>query len=326
MSTTVLRRTVLACVGAALLLAQALPATAQFPSRPLRAVVPAGAGGAADVLARVLADRLGTTLGQPVVVDNRPGAGGIIGSEAVARANADGHTLLVTSNTFIIAPSLYAKVPFDIDRDFAPVALLASTPNLLVIAADRGVRTLADLVALARKTGGGLDYGSPGVGTAAQLTVELIARSAGAPLNHVPFKSPQQAMVETLAGRIPVSISGVSNSLPHVKAGRIVPLLVTDARRHPLYPDVPSVTEAGIPEAALSVWFGVYSTGGTPGAILTRINAEINAALRQADVAAKLAAQGFDPMGGPASRLADLQRRERPIYAKVIRDAGMKVE
>jgi tripartite-type tricarboxylate transporter receptor subunit TctC len=133
-------------------------------------------------------------------------------------------------------------------------------------------------------------------------------------------------MVETLAGRIPVSISGVSNSLPHVKAGRIVPLLVTDARRHPLYPDVPSVTEAGIPEAALSVWFGVYSTGGTPGAILTRLNAEINAALRQADVAAKLAAQGFDPMGGPASRLADLQRRERPIYAKVIRDAGMKVE
>lgn len=311
---------------AALLLSFCGSAFAQpFPSRPIKIVVPAGAGGAADVLARALGEQMGPALGTTFVIENRGGAGGIIGTDAVAKAPADGYTLLLSSNTFVITPSLY-KVPFDIHRDFAPVGLVASAPNLLVATPDLGAKTLAELIARAKTLPGGLPYGSPAVGSAAHLTVELMARKAGIQVSHVPFKGPQQAMTETLAGRVPVTIAGVSNSIPHLKSGKLVALATTGDKRSPLAPEVPTFAEAGLPGVDVTLWFALLAPAGTPPDVLARLNAELNAALKAPVVAERLARLGFEALGGPASALTDIVRREEPIYAGIVREAGIKVE
>ena len=296
-----------------------------FPSRPIKIVVPAGAGGAADLLARAVGDHMATALGTSVVIENRGGAGGLIGSDAVAKAAPDGHTLLVTSNTLVIAPALY-KVPYDTEKDFAPVGMMATAPNLLVVNADLGVKTLAELISLARRESGRLAYGSPAVGSAAHLTVEMLARAAGIQLTHVPFKGPQQAIMETIAGRVPVTIAGVSNALPHLKAGKLVGLAVAGEERSRLIPGVPTFAEAGVKGVDASLWFAMLAPAGTPMPVIDRLNAQLNAALKAADVQARLDALGFDATGGPAVRLGDAMRREIPFYARVVREAGIKVE
>ena len=312
--------------AAALLIAASGAAHAQsWPSRPIKVVVPAGPGGAADVLARALGDQMGPAMGTSFVIENRGGAGGIIGTDAVAKAPADGYTVLLSSNTFVIAPSLY-KVPFDIHRDFAPVGMVASAPNLLVANAELGVRTVADLVAKAKATPGGLSYGSPAVGSAAHLTVELLGRKTGMPLAHVPFKGPQQAMTETLAGRVPITIAGVSNALPHLKSGKLVALAVTGAKRSPLVPDVPTFAEAGVAGVDVTLWFAMLAPAGTPPDVLARLNTELNAALASPAVAERLGKLGFDPLPGPPAALADTIRREEPVYAGIVKEAGIKVE
>ncbi|MBL8384218.1 MAG: tripartite tricarboxylate transporter substrate binding protein [Burkholderiales bacterium] len=317
----------LAALAAALVLL-ALPASGQaqaFPARAIRIVVPAGAGGAADLLARAVGEAMGAALGTSVVIENRGGAGGIIGADAVAKAAPDGHTLLVTSNTLVIAPALY-KVPYDTEKDFAPVGLMATAPNLLVASADLGVKTLADLIALARREAGRLAYGSPAVGSAAHLTVEMLARAAGIRLTHVPFKGPQQAIMETIAGRVPITIAGVSNALPHLKAGKLIGLAVAGDERSRLVPGVPTFAVAGVWGVYAALWFAMLAPAATPRPVLDRLNVQLNAALKAPEVQARLDALGFDATGGPAQRLGDAMRREIPFYAAVVRDAGIKVE
>lgn len=296
-----------------------------YPVKPIRVIVPVGAGGAADILARTLGEVMGPSLGTSFIVENRGGAGGIVGTDVVAKAPADGYTLMVWSNTFVIAPSLY-KVPYDIHKDFASIGMIASAPNLLVVNADLKLKTLGELLALARRTPGGLDYGSPAVGSAAHLTVELLARASGAGFTHVPFKGPQQAITETLGGHIPVTIAGVSNALPHIKSGKLVALATTGITRTVLMPDIPTFAEAGVKGVEVALWFGMLAPAGMPAAIIERLNRELNLALKSPAMLTRLANLGFEPLGGAASMVADAVRKEEPLYAKIIKDAAIKGE
>ena len=310
------------------LLGTAMPwaaAAEAFPTRPISIVVPAGAGGAADVLARALAEHMGPALKATVTVENKGGAGGIIGTEVVARAAPDGHTLLLSSNTLVITPALY-KTSYDIHRDLAPVGLVASAPNLLVAHTELKVSTLQALLAEARRTAGGLFYGSPAIGSAAQLTVELLAQTAGVSFTYVPFKGPQQALSETLAGRVPLTISGVSNALPHIKAGKLAPLAVTGSKRSPLLPEVPTFSEAGVKGVDVTLWFALLAPGGTPPAVLQRLNTALNAALASPEVARALQTQGFEALGGDSAALARTMKDEEVVYAKIVKTAGITVK
>jgi len=304
-----------------------LSVTAQeFPSRPIRVIVPAGAGATADLVARIIGDRMSQGLGQPWVVEARPGASGLIGTQFVAKAPPDGHTLLVFSNTFIMILSLIDKIPIDIFKDIAPVGLIVSAPNVLVVHPDLHVKSLAEFFSLARQKPQGIDYGSPATGSAAHLTMELLKQRANVTMNHVPFRGPQQAMLETLAGRVPATISGVSNTIPHIQAGTLVPLAIADTRRSPLLPDVPTFEELGIAGMNLPLWFGMFTTGGTPAEAIKRLNGELNRALESPDVVEKLSKAGFDPVGGTPDQFMHVMERERPIYGKLISDLGLKAQ
>jgi tripartite-type tricarboxylate transporter receptor subunit TctC len=299
-------------------------AAQDFPSKPVRVIAASPAGGPVDFTIRALTEKLSAGTGQPWVIDNRGGASGLLAGEAVAKAAADGHTLLVTSNTFVITPSLFQKLPYDVFRDFAPVGVIAAAANVLVIHPDRGVKTLADFIALAKR--GSVDYGSPAVASAAHLTAELFARTAGISLNHIPFKGPQQAMTETLAGRVTATFAGVSNAVGHARAGRVVALAIADSKRSALLPDVPTFAEQGLAGLDLTFWIGVLAPAGTPPAVVDRLNTLLNTTLRAPDVVERYAKSGFEPLPGTAQRLTLLMQREHPIYAKIVADAGIKPE
>jgi tripartite-type tricarboxylate transporter receptor subunit TctC len=316
--------TVAQFLAASLLFPLASAAHAQsWPVKPVRVVVPAGAGGAADILARTVAEPMGAALNTSFIVDNRPGAGGVIGSEIVARAPGDGYTLLVSSNTLIIAPSLY-KVAYDVQRDFAAIGAIASAPNLLVASPELKVKTLGELIALARRTSGGLTFGSPAVGSAAHLTVELLARAARIELIHVPFKSPQQAIIETISGRIPLTVAGVSNALPHLQGGKLIAIANMGAERSRLVPDVPTPAESGIKGVDLALWFGMFAPSSTPAALVGPINRQLNAALKAPATSGRLESLGFDPMAGTPAEFSERVRRDEPMFARVVREGGIK--
>ena len=297
-----------------------------YPSRPIRVIVQTSAGSTSDVIARALGDRMMKGLGQPWVVENRTGASGLIGTEATARAAADGHTVMLASSTTIALPAMFAKMTIDITKDLAPVGWISSSPNVLVITADRGVKSLAELVELARKTPTGLDYGTPSVGSTAHLLVEIFRRNANVPMTHVPFKGAQQAMAETLAGRVPVTMAGVSNALAQVRAGKLVPLALADRKRSAVFPHVPTFAELGHADVDLTFWIGLWATGGTPPAVIERLNRELNATLQSAEVIERLNQLGFEVIGGPPERFAELIARETPLYAKIIAAVGIKAE
>ena len=311
--------------AAALILVPAVASAQAWPAKPVRIVVPAGAGGAADVLIRTIADPLSAALGTPLSVENRPGAGGIIGTEAAIRAPADGYTLLLSSNTLVITPSLY-KVSYDVQRDLAPIGSVATAPNLLVASPDLKVKTLQELVALARRTNGGLSYGSPAVGSAAHLVVALLGRVSGAEFVHIPFKGGQQATLETLAGRVPLTVAGVSNALPHLQGGRLVALATLGGERSRLVPDIPTPAEAGFKGVDLSLWFAMFAPTGTPGTVIETINRHLVSPLKSPATVGKLEAMGFDPAASTPAQLGERMKRDEAAFAKVIRDGGIKAE
>jgi tripartite-type tricarboxylate transporter receptor subunit TctC len=294
-----------------------------WPVKPIRLVIPAGPGGAADVLTRTFADSVAAGLGTAINVENRPGASGIIGTEMVVRAPADGYTLLLSSNTLVITPSLY-KVSYDVQRDLAPIGTVATSPNILLASAELRAKTLPEVVALARKTQGGLSYGSPMVGSAAHLMVELLGRLTGAEFVHIPFKSGAQATLETLAGRVPLTVAGVSNALPHLQSGKLVAIAMLGGERSRLMPDVPTPAEAGIKGMDLSLWFAMFAPAGTPGAVVTEVNRQLNATLKNPGIATRLEGLGFDPSPDTPARLAERMKRDEAVFAKVVRDASIK--
>jgi tripartite-type tricarboxylate transporter receptor subunit TctC len=294
-----------------------------YPTRPIKMVVPAAQGSLTDPIARVIADAMKERTGQPWIVENRPGAGGVIGSEAIARSEPDGYSLLFTANNFLISPAMYKNVPYKVRESFVPIAMIARADNLLVSTASAGYRTLGDLVAAAKKSPGGIDYTSPLIGSAAHLTVELFKREAGIPLNHVPYKDSSQGMSDTLAGRVPVNIMGKSTAIDHINTNKLVPLAYTGSKRAPELPSVPTFAEAGYPGVHLGLWFALFGPAKMPQAQVDYLSKQLAEALKSPEVIQRLANLGVDPLDGSTKALADAVEKEEPIYRKVVSDAGI---
>jgi tripartite-type tricarboxylate transporter receptor subunit TctC len=300
-------------------------AAQEWPSRPIRIVVPLGAGGFADVPARLLAPRLGAQLGGTFFVENKPGAGGTIGAESVAKAQPDGDTLLFTATPHVISASLYKRLPYDALKDFAPVALIASGPYVLVVHRDMPVHSVAELIAAAKARPGTIDYASSGNGSAQHLVAALFAAMAHVDLNHVPYKGSGSAMQDLLGGRVKVSFAGVPNVLNHVRSGRLRALGVTTARRWPDLPDIPTIAEAGVPDYEATLWLCLLAPAGTPAAIVRRLSEAIEKALQEPELLESLRRSGVAPTYRGPRELGAFLRAEHDKWGKVVRATGATV-
>jgi tripartite-type tricarboxylate transporter receptor subunit TctC len=299
----------------------------EYPTKPIRLVVPFPAGGTTDILAREVGQYLSVSLGQPVVVDNRPGAGGNIGADLVAKSPPDGYALLMgTVGTHAINASLYAKMPYDHVKDFAPVVLVAGVPNVLEVNPAVPVNSVADLIKLAKAKPGQINFASSGNGTSIHLSGELFKTMAGVDMTHVPYKGSAPAIADLIGGQVQVMFDNLPSSLPQIKAGKLRAIAVTSAQRAPALPNVPTIAESGLPGFEASSWFGILAPAGTPKQIITRINADVNRWLQGADAKEKLPAQGAVAAGGTPEQFAAHIRAETDKWAKVVKASGAKVD
>jgi tripartite-type tricarboxylate transporter receptor subunit TctC len=309
------------------LMASALPASAQnYPSRSIAVVVPFPAGGSADTLARLIGQMLSERLGQAVIVENKPGAGGNLGTDAVAKAAPDGYTLLLTPSSIAIAPALYTKLPFDPIKDFAPVTLLGSIPMVVVVYPEFPPKTLAELIALAKAKPGEISYASAGNGSTNHLAVELFKIKTGIDMLHVPYRGNPLAVVDVIAGRVPVFFDFVLTGLPHVREGKVRALAVTGAHRSQVLPDVPTVAEAGVPGFEASTWFAVYAPAGTKPEIVEKLNAEILAVLALPKIRERLTALGVDILAEGPQGLAALTKSDLEKWGPIVQKAAVKLD
>ncbi|MCA3090376.1 MAG: tripartite tricarboxylate transporter substrate binding protein [Rhodocyclaceae bacterium] len=320
-------------VGAGAVLALVLvlvpppPASAQaFPAKPIRMVVPFAPGGPVDMIARVVSSRLTESFGQTVVVDNRAGGGSTIGTELVVRSPGDGYTVLLTSSSIAINPSIYPQITFDPVRDLAPVTWVAASPLVLVVHPSLPVKSVSDLIRLARKRNGELVYASSGSGSAPHLAGELFASMVGVKLVHVPYKGAGPATGDLLAGHVQVMFNNMLNAVPNVQAGKLRALGVTSAQRSPALPDVPAIAEAGVPGYEATTWYAYFAPGGTPRALADRHHREMAAVLKQREVQGRLSAQGVDPVGAGPDELARHLDIEIRKWAKVVKASGARAE
>jgi tripartite-type tricarboxylate transporter receptor subunit TctC len=325
------RRTLLALAAAAATaaLGTALPAQAQtWPSRTVTIVVPFPPGGGPDLAARVIAEKLAPRLGQAVVVENRPGAGALVGAAAVARSAPDGHMLLLTPNTMAISPHVLPKGAgggVDVQKDLAPIVAPATTPMALVAHPALGAANLKDLVALAKKSPG-LPYASAGNGSPMHFAGEMFKQSAGLDMTHVPYRGVAPSITGTLAGDTRVLFVGLGGALPHIRAGKLVPLAVTEGRRSALMADVPTATEQGVTGVEVNAWYGVFAPAATPAAVIARVNQEVNEVLKLADVREKFLNAGLEPLGGEAQVLAGFMRSDDQRYGAIARTLNIKAD
>ncbi|MGZ5182788.1 MAG: Bug family tripartite tricarboxylate transporter substrate binding protein [Ramlibacter sp.] len=313
-------------IAAATLGFAALAASAQgvWPTKPIRIVVTFTPGGAPDTLARILAEKW-TALGQPVTVDNKPGAGGNIGADFVAKSAPDGATLVVgTVGTHAINPALYANMPYNAQRDFTPVAFLASTPNLLVVNNSVPARTVPELIALAKKQP--LTFGSSGSGTSIHLSGELFNTMAGVKMQHIPYKGRAAAIPDLLGGRITMIFDNMPSALPLVKSGELRAIAVTSAQRSPAAPQIPTVAESGLPGFEATSWFALFAPAGLPRDVQMKINAETARVLAMPDVKEKLATLGLEPNPGTPEQLSAFMQTELTKWAKVVKESGAKAD
>jgi tripartite-type tricarboxylate transporter receptor subunit TctC len=303
-----------------------LQAAAQsWPAKPVRMVVPLSAGGFADVPARLLAPRLSAQFGRQFYVENRPGAGGTMGSDNVAKAEADGHTLLFTATPHVISPWLYKSMPYDALKDFAPVARVASGPYALVVHPDLKVGTVAELVAAAKAQPGEIYYASSGNGSAQHLVTAMFASLAGVKLNHVPYKGSGPAMQDLVSGQVKLSFAGVPNVMNHVRSGRLRILGVTTATRWPELPEVPTIAEAGVAGYEAALWLGLLAPAGTPAEIVQRLHAEISVALQDAELVKSLRAAGIAPSPLAPQEFGAFMRAEHEKWGRVVRETGATI-
>ena len=312
--------------AAALALAPDLAWAQAFPSKPIRLVVPYSAGGGADTTARLIAPKLQEALGQTVVVENKPGAGGMIGDEIVAKAAPDGHTLLIGAFAHAVNPSLFPKMPFRTPEDFAPVSLLVTVPELMVITPSHPAKTVAELMALAKAQPGKLSYASSGNGSAQHLAAELFKMRTGTDIQHVPYKGGALAVADVAAGHVPFYFGNMSAALPQARGGRVRPLAVTSPARSPAAPDVPTLTEAGVPDCEISEWNALIAPAGTPPAVIARLHTEVAKIMRAEEMKAKFADLGADAIGSTPDELAAFLRSEMKKWAEVVKAANIKVE
>ncbi len=326
--------TVLAALAALLPWSPVVPSAAAqgadpsaFPSRPVRMVVPYVPGGLPDTLGRIVAQRLGDAFRRPVLVDNRPGAGGIIGTELVARALPDGYTLLVADlGQTAITPAMTPKLPYDIRRDFTPVSLLGTSPFFLAVNAGTGVSTLKEFVAFARGRGGNASYGSSGVGSPHHLAMEMLRLRVGIDLVHVPYKGSGQSTPALVAGEVPALFTVLPTVAAHVKAGTVRLLGVASPARSAQAPDVPTFAELGVKDFVLLPSVSVLAPAGTPGPVVERLAAEMARAVRHPDSLQKLAAMGIDPVGSTPAEYAKQLRADIDLFVQAVRAAGVKAE
>jgi tripartite-type tricarboxylate transporter receptor subunit TctC len=320
-----LRYVCAAALGIVTLTATASAWSQAYPVKPIRMVVALAAGGPTDVVGRIVAQKMSEQLGQQVLVDNRPGAGGSVAGELVARAPADGYTLFFAANgTYAIAPN-FMKLPYVISRDLAPVALTGVSPLALMVHPSVPANSAKELIALARAKPGAISYGSAGQGSTGHLAVELLAMMANVKVTHVPYRGAAPAAIALISGEIEMLISGVSASHPHIKAGKVRALGVTSAKRVPLLAQVPAIAES-LPGYDVSSWFAIMTVAGTPPAVIARLNQEAVKAMGSAEVRDKLIAAGVDPETGTPEQLAAKLRIETEKWGKVVKAAGMKVQ
>lgn len=307
--------------------ASAIAQTAAFPSKPVRIIVPFSAGGGLDFTTRVIAQKLGDAWGQQVVIDNRPGASGMIGAELVVRAPKDGYTLLSCSPAEVsLNAALYPKMTYDPFRDLAPISLTALYANLVTVHASMPVRNWKELVALSKRTKGGISYGSSGTGSTQHLTGEWLKRYAGIDLVHVPYKGAAPAVVDLVGGQIPLGILGVSPLTQHLKSGRLRGIVVTTAERTSSLPDIPTLAEVGVKGFDSSQWFGIMAPAGTPPAVIAKVNADLQRVLAMADVKERLASQGGDAYYSTADAFGTFMKAEHAKYTKIIAQANIKID
>ena len=297
-----------------------------WPAKPVKILVPFPAGGPTDVMTRVLADKLSTALGQPVVVDNKPGAGGTIGSDLVAKSAPDGYTLLMaTSSTHSIGPYL-GKVPYDPKKDFAPVVYVGKATNILVVSPTLNIHTLRELIDYAKKNPGKANYATSGIGSISHLTSEMFASMAGIKIVHVPYKGTQLSMPDLMSGQVAMLFDSVLTAKPHIDAKRVVGLTVSSKERSALVPDMPTMAESGLPGFDSWTWFGLFAPAGTPAAVVDRVNAEVNRIVTDPAVRERFAQLGFETTGGSPAQFSAVMDSESAKWSKVIHDANVKPE
>jgi tripartite-type tricarboxylate transporter receptor subunit TctC len=319
-----LRRLIVLCVIAA---APAVTLGQTYPSRPIRIIAQFQPGTSTDILARVVAQKLTESWGQQVVVDNRPGAGAVIGTEIGARAAPDGYTLTRgVSSAFGINPTLYSKLPYDAVRDFAPISNIALTPQTLVASPSFTAKTVKELVAAAKAKAGGLNYASLGGGSTSHLTMEMFKSAAGIQLAHVPYKGSPAAHADVMTGQVPVMFDAIPAVLPHVKSGKLRGLGIGTLKRSSFLPELPTIAESGYPGFEAVGWIGIVAPAKTPAAILDKLNAEIVRMLQQPDVKQRLDALAFTPVGGTRAEFAAFIKSEIAKWGKAVRESGAKAD
>jgi tripartite-type tricarboxylate transporter receptor subunit TctC len=300
-------------------------AQADYPNRPIRLIVTVPPGGAADFIARLVGARLSESLGQPVLVENRGGAGGTIAADAVAKAPADGHTLLQNSiTTHGVGPHLYAKLPYDPVRDFTPVSGLALLPLVMSVNAELPARNVAEVIALSKTSS--LNFASSGNGGAPHMAAELFKSVTGAQITHVPYKGSGPAVADLVGGRVQIMFDAAPSLIAHVRGGKLRVLAAASAQRNRVLPEAPTFAELGYPRIAVSLWYGLLAPAGTPRAAVVRLNAEVAKALESADVRDKLLAQGAEPMPGAPEAFAAFMQEEMAKWAPVVKQAGVKLD
>ena len=319
------RQVMLALALAAVALSGPVQAQA-WPAKPISLVVPFPAGGTTDVLARALAEKLTLSLGQPVIVESKPGAGATVGADYVAKARPDGYTLLVGAVHHTIASSVYKKLPYDFQKDLAPVTEIALVPNVLVVQASTPARSVAELVALLKAQPGKHNFGSNGNGTAQHLIGTQFQQMTGTDFSHIPYKGSGPLATDLLGGQITMSFDTVTPVLPHIKAGKLRALAVTTARRSPALPEVPTLDEAGLKGFDIGTWFGVLAPAATPKDILARLNSEMTKIIKSPDFRKRMDEIGAEPVGGSAEQMSALIRSETDKFARLVKDAKVTIE
>ncbi len=313
---------VLACCAAA---AQAV--AQGYPAKPVKVVVPYPPGGGNDTLARLFAIKLSERMGQQFVVENRPGAGAMIGTEAAAKSPPDGYTILLSSiATHALSPNLYARVPYDPIRDFAPITLLGIAPTVLVVNNDLPAKDLAGLIAAAKAKPGSLAYASGGNGTPPHINGEVFKSVAGVDLLHVTYKGGGPALIDLMAGRVQVMLDTAASAMPHVRSGKLRALAISASKRSPEYPDLPTFAEAGLPQYDTNAWYSMHAPAGTPPEVVRRLNAELVAILKDPDVLARFKQLTTDPVGNTPEEFAVFVKAELDKYARIIKAAGIRLD
>lgn len=321
-----LRRTLLAAGAAALCLSSGLATAQTWPDKPITLVVPFPPGGTTDVLARALAERLQQSLGQPVVVESKPGAGATLGADYVAKARPDGYTLLVGAVHHTIATSVYKKLSYDFQKSFQPLTVIAMVPNVLAVSATSPARSVAELVAMAKSAKPELGYGSNGNGTAQHLIGTQFQNQTGVTLLHVPYKGSGPLTVDLLGGQVTMSFDTITPVLPHIQAGKLRPLAVSTAKRSSALPDVPTLAESGLPGFDIGTWFGVLAPAATPKPVVARLSEEMQKIIHSPEFKKRMAEIGAEPVGNTPEQMASQIKDETEKFARLVKEAKVTID